>query len=88
MNESSRGKMVRLVFCCLTAVIVGGCAAYGPLKQAELEGIIEDVERKAHHVRQFQAEFVKTRVTSVFDKAMSVDGRLVFQQPGKFWLTL
>jgi outer membrane lipoprotein-sorting protein len=78
----------RLVLCFLIAFVIGGCAASAPFKEAELESIIGDVERKAYLVSQFEAEFVKRRDAAVFAKEMSVDGHLIFQRPGKFWLSL
>ena len=68
--------------------VIGSCASSVPLKHAELIDLMEDMERKAYIVRQFQAEFVKKRSTPVFDKEIEVNGTLVFQKPGKAWLNL
>lgn len=37
---------------------------------------------------QFQADFVKTRRLWLFDKDLTAEGRLIFQKPGRFWMTL
>jgi hypothetical protein len=45
-----------------TTVLIGSCASSAPLKQSDLEGLIEGMEKKAYIVNQFQAEFQKTRM--------------------------
>lgn len=67
--------------------ILAACAGRGPLSEVNLERVLEDAERKSSVVNRFRAEFVKTRHTSVFSRALTVQGRLVFQKPDKFKLT-
>lgn len=72
----------------LAMVLVAGCAARGPMNGIQLKDLISDVEKKAYLVKQFRADFTKTRVTSVFNRNVTVKGRLLFQKPDRFLLTL
>jgi len=53
-----------------------------------LNAVVRDAEKKAHMFNQFQADFVKTRRLWLFDKELTAKGRLIFQKPGRFWMTL
>ena len=80
---------LRPILVLLTAtVLIGSCASSAPLKQSDLEGLIEGMEKKAYIVNQFQAEFQKTRMVPVFDKEFKVNGKLTFQKPGRVRLVL
>jgi outer membrane lipoprotein-sorting protein len=65
-----------------------GCAAKGPMNGTQLQELIRDAEKKAYLVKQFRADFTKIRLTSVFDRDVTVKGRLVFQKPDRFLLTM
>lgn len=71
-------------------VLVGlfGCAVSGPLRPTDFQDMVQDVEKKAQFVRQFRADFTKTRHTPVFNRDMTVKGSLIFQRPNKFLVTL
>jgi|GEM_PF-5879630 len=69
-------------------VLLVGCAATGPLRSGDFQDMVQDIEKKAHLVRQFRADFTKTRHTAVFNRDMTVKGRLIFQKPSKFLVTL
>jgi len=72
----------------VAALWLVGCAASGPIKPMDFDSMIEDMEKKAEFIRQFRADFSKTRHTAVFNREVSVRGRLIFQKPNKFALTL
>jgi outer membrane lipoprotein-sorting protein len=54
----------------------------------EIQDLVGDMEKKANLVNQFCAEFSKTRQTAVFNREVTVQGRLVFQKPNKFLLNM
>jgi len=69
-------------------VMLAGCAATSPMNGVQLKDLINDAEKKAYLVKQFRADFTKTRFTSVFSRDVTVRGRLVFQKPDRFLLTM
>lgn len=73
----------------LAAVLtLASCAVKIPTHPIHLDSLLEDVEKKAYVIRQFSAEFTKTRHSSVFDRPLTVTGKLVYQKPGRFSLLL
>jgi outer membrane lipoprotein-sorting protein len=78
----------RILLVISTLVVLAGCAAKGPLNGVQLQDLINDVERKAYLVKQFRADFTKTRTTSVFSREVTVKGRLIYQKPDRFVLTM
>jgi outer membrane lipoprotein-sorting protein len=65
------------------------CASSAPVsKDVSVDSLMEEAERKSRLVRQFRAEFVKTRRTSVFNRDVTARGNLVFQKPNSFRLAL
>jgi outer membrane lipoprotein-sorting protein len=81
-----RGLAQLLVVLCLLGI--AGCSGGGQLKKASFDDLIRDVETKSYLVKQFRAEFEKTRRSAMFDRELTVKGNLVFQKPNKFQLTL
>ncbi len=79
---------LRTIVTPMTLMFVMACSSSVPFKQANLDGLMEDMERKAYLVRQFQVRFVKTRSVPAFNRELKVKGRLVFQKPAKMWLRL
>jgi hypothetical protein len=88
MGSSHIKRMGDTLLIVFTLMVLVSCASSAPFKQADLDSIMEDMERKAYIVRQFQAQFVKTRSGPLFDRELRVNGRLVFQKLAKMWLTL
>ncbi len=88
MTSRFRGR-IGWVLVIPVLLLLGACgAAVSPTRSADLNSLIQDVEKKAQLVNQFRAVFVKTRKTPVFQKKLTVTGRLVFQKPGRFDLTM
>lgn len=59
-----------------------------PLKRASFDELVRDVETKSYLVKQFRAQFEKTRHSEVFNRELTVKGNLIFQKPNKFQLTM
>lgn len=81
-------KLGQVALGIVAAIWLGSCAANGPLRSVDFDSLVQDVEKKANLVRQFRADFTKTRETAMFNRDVSVKGRLIFQKPGKFILTM
>jgi|GEM_PF-5233457 len=73
---------------CLIFVGLGGCTGRNSLDNVSLDNLINSLERKSYLIKQFRAEFVKVRRSPVFRRDFTVKGRLVFQRPSKFSLTM
>ena len=58
------------------------------MENVSLDNLISSLERKSYLIKQFHAEFVKVRRSPVFKRDLTVKGRLVFQRPSKFSLTM
>ncbi|MGB6065046.1 MAG: outer membrane lipoprotein carrier protein LolA [Desulfomonilaceae bacterium] len=68
--------------------LLAACAVKAPAAPAQLDSLIDGIERKAYVVNQFHAKFVKTRHSAVFNRDLSVKGDIVFQKPNRFWLSM
>lgn len=68
-------------------LLLAACSTMVPQTEFNLAQVIHDAEKKAYFIERFRAEFVKTRTMSVFDRDLTVRGRLIFQKPNKFRLT-
>ncbi len=66
---------------------IGGCTK-NSLDNVSLDNLINTWEKRSYLVKQFRAEFVKVRRSPVFKRDLTVKGRLIFQRPSKFVLTL
>ncbi len=88
MSSSLSKHMRDALLLIITLMVVISCASTVPFKQADLDSVLEDMERKAYLVRQFHAQFVKTRSAPAFDRELRVDGHLIFQKHAKMWLKL
>jgi outer membrane lipoprotein-sorting protein len=73
---------------CLIFVGLGGCTGKNSLENVSLDNLISSLERKSYLIKQFRAEFVKVRRSPVFKRDLTVKGRLVFQRPSKFSLSM
>lgn len=80
-------KAVRLLFCLLQVPALLACATQVRLGNIDLETIIEDAEKRASVVERFRVDFVRTRRSHLFNRDITVEGRLVFQKPNTFSLT-
>jgi outer membrane lipoprotein-sorting protein len=67
---------------------IGGCAGNNSFQNTNIDSLIDSLEKRSYLVKQFRAEFVKTRRLAVFKRDLSVRGRLVFQRPNSFLLTM
>jgi outer membrane lipoprotein-sorting protein len=88
MKESflTISKRLALVICVASAL--ASCAAKNSMNALTVQDLINDVEKKAYLIKQFRADFVRTRLTSVFSRDVTVKGKLVFQKPNRFSLTM
>ncbi len=78
-----------LIIAMAVSLMLGACAAGpNPVKEVDFDKLVPEMERKTHLVKQFRAEFIKTRHAKVFDRDLTVNGTLLFQKPGNFQLTL
>jgi outer membrane lipoprotein-sorting protein len=73
---------------CLILIGLGGCTGKNSLENVSLDNLINSLERKSYLIKQFRADFVKVRRSPVFKRDLTVKGRLVFQRPNKFSLTM
>lgn len=64
--------------------LLASCAGKAIVTDADLERIFGTVEKKANAISRFRVEFVKTRVSSVFNRALRVEARLIFEKPNSF----
>jgi len=67
--------------------LLAACAAKAPLTDGSVENLIDDIEKTAGKVSRLRIDFVKTRRSSLFNRELTVQGRLVFQKPNKFRVT-
>lgn len=82
-------KWLKILCPYLAAIMtLGACASTVPITSLDLETAIQDAEKKGRLVSQFQADFVKTRRLWCFNQELTVEGRLIFQKPRRFWMTL
>jgi outer membrane lipoprotein-sorting protein len=92
--ESARYFLRTFLLIITTAIIgpvvlgMGGCAGNNSFQNTNIDGLIDSLEKRSYLVKQFRAEFVKTRRSAVFKRDLSVRGRLVFQRPNSFLLTM
>ena len=68
-------------------VASSGCTKTS-FQNASVDNLISSLEKKSYLVKQFRADFVKVRSTPIFKRDVSVKGRLVFQRPNRFLLTI
>jgi outer membrane lipoprotein-sorting protein len=65
------------------------CASRNSLiPESDLHSLLKTVEKKAYIVGQFQTDFHKVRTSNLFQHETHITGRLIFQKPGRFELTL
>jgi outer membrane lipoprotein-sorting protein len=70
------------------SLLFSGCATGPDNKNIDISELITEAEKKTYLVKQFKAEFVKTRSTDIFKNPMTVEGSLVFQKPNSFRMFL
>ncbi len=58
------------------------------VSESDIHSLLKIVEKKAYVVGQFEAKFHKIRQSNLFNHDACVDGRLIFQKPGRFELKL
>jgi outer membrane lipoprotein-sorting protein len=57
-----------------------------PTEDVELTELVSEVEKRAYIVQRFRASFIKTKHSTLFEKDMKVEGRLIFRKPDQFKL--
>ncbi|MBI5571943.1 MAG: outer membrane lipoprotein carrier protein LolA [Desulfomonile tiedjei] len=72
----------------LCAALLGACSGTGPVRVSDFEDLVQSMEAKSRLVDRFKTTFVKTRLSDVFNRALTIRGSLVFQKPNKFQLTM
>lgn len=94
-SARAAGVLLRLLLFFVAAVItgllvlgIGGCAGNNSFHDTNLDRLIDSLEKRSYLVKQFRADFLKTRRSAVFKRDVSVRGRLVFQRPNSFLLTM
>jgi hypothetical protein len=88
MEKTIQKKLNGALSLVVGSLLLFSCAANQPRTKADLEGLFEDAGKKADIVSRIRAEFVKTRVMSVFERAITVEGKLVFEKPKSFKVSL
>ena len=73
---------------CVIFMGLGGCTGKNSMENVSLDNLINTLEKRSYLVKQFRAEFVKVRRSPVFKRDLTVKGRLIFQRPSKFVLTM
>ena len=73
---------------CVIFMGLGGCTGRSSMENVSLDNLINTLEKRSYLVKQFRAEFVKVRRSPVFKRDLTVKGRLIFQRPSKFVLTM
>jgi outer membrane lipoprotein-sorting protein len=82
-------RLVKIIVCATPLVWLMACASTVPVStEVSIDSIMQDVEKKSYLVKQFRAEFTKTRHTSVFGRDVVVHGSLVFRKPNNLRLML
>ncbi len=72
----------------LSAFLACCASTNNMISESNLHSILKVVEKKAYIVGQFQADFHKIRKSDLFKHEAHVNGRLIFQKPGRFQLKL
>jgi outer membrane lipoprotein-sorting protein len=72
----------------LCGALLGACSGTGPVRVSDFEDLVQSMEAKSRLVDRFKTTFVKTRLSEVFNRALTIRGSLVFQKPNKFQLTM
>ena len=72
----------------LGAALLGACSGNGPVRVSDFEDLVRSMEAKSRLVDRFKATFVKTRLSEVFSRPLTICGCLVFEKPNKFQLTM
>jgi len=72
----------------LSAFLACCASTNNVVSESDLHSILKVVEKKAYIVGQFQADFHKIRKSDLFKHEARVNGRLIFQKPGRFQLKL
>lgn len=77
-------KFLALAMLAPAFALLASCAGKAIVTDADLERIFSSVEKKANAISRFRVEFVKTRISSVFNRALRVEARLIFEKPNSF----
>lgn len=72
----------------LTVLLTCCASTNNRIPESDLHSLLKIVEKKAYVVGQFQADFHKIRKSNLFQHEARVNGRLIFQKPGRFQLNL
>ncbi len=82
-------KAAKLLFLLIIIALMYACGANNePIRKADFNELMPAIEAKSNLVRQFRAEFTKTKSSPLFKKSLTVDGSLLFQKPSMFRLKL
>lgn len=78
-------RILALGFCLLLSC----CASTNNIvSESDMNSLLKIVEKKAYIVGQFEADFHKIIKSNLFKHEPIINGRLVFQKPSRFQLTL
>ncbi|MGC8660234.1 MAG: outer membrane lipoprotein carrier protein LolA [Desulfomonilaceae bacterium] len=70
-------------------LLLSCCASTNNIvSESDINSLLKVTEKKAYLVGQFEADFHKIIKSSLFNHEPRIDGRLVFQKPNRFQLTL
>lgn len=72
----------------LIGFVVGGCAMKTPSGTIDFERIKADMDKKAQIVSRFRVDFTRIRRSSVFNRPITAQGRLVVQKPDRFRIVM
>ncbi len=89
INLKSGANFLSRLLPVVFSVFLTCCASTNNIvSESDIHSLLKIVEKKAYIVGQFEAKFHKTRKSSLFNHEACVDGRLIFQKPGRFELKL
>jgi outer membrane lipoprotein-sorting protein len=82
-------RFAKLIVYVSPLLLLIACASTVPIsKEVSFDSIMKDVQKKSYLVRQFRADFTKTRHAAVFARDVVVHGTLIFQKPNNLRLKL
>ncbi|MEW6532804.1 MAG: outer membrane lipoprotein carrier protein LolA [Thermodesulfobacteriota bacterium] len=81
-------QIVRTSLLIVATLAMAACAARGVIESMDRDKLIEGMEKRAYLVDRFRADFTQTRRKPAFARDLVVQGRLVFEKPSSFRLTI
>ncbi len=87
-KNGSKFFLSRMLPLALSVFLTCCASTNGIVSESDIHSLLKIVEKKAYIVGQFEAKFHKIRQSNLFNHEACVDGRLIFQKPGRFELKL